>query len=217
MHTHFSPTAMVLSGWETFKSRSLFFIGAYVLAGLIFWIVSGVASSLAPVVGEDAPLRESFTLLGIISMILSVGINMLYSMGTTSFALKADHSARTVTLSDLWCPRPFWKYVWTNILYTVIVTIGFILLIIPGIIASLMFGFAMYLVIDKNMSPEEALSESRRITNGHKWDLLLLGLLILGINIVGFLALIVGLLVSLPVSMLAMVHAYRTLAHGAHA
>jgi uncharacterized membrane protein len=75
-----------------------------------------------------------------------------------------------------------------------------------------MFMFATYLVIDKNMAPMDALKESRRMTYGHKWNLFLFGLGLIGINILGFLALIIGLLVSLPVTMLAMAHAYRTLA-----
>ena len=89
--------------------------------------------------------------------------------------------------------------------------VGFILLIIPAFIFAVMFSMATYLVIDKNLSPVEAMKESRRITNGHKWDLVVLSLLLLLVNILGLLALVVGLLVSLPVSSLAVAHAYRTL------
>ena len=70
---------------------------------------------------------------------------------------------------------------------------------------------SLYLVMDRGLGVTESLKESRRITYGNRLKLLLLGLALVGINIVGFFLLIVGLLVSIPVSMLAGVHAYRTL------
>jgi len=55
------------------------------------------------------------------------------------------------------------------------------------------------------------MGESNRITRGHKWQLFGFVLLLLLINLLGLLALVVGILVSIPVSTLAFVHAYRVL------
>ena len=53
---------------------------------------------------------------------------------------------------------------------------------VPGIILSLAWGFAMYLLIDKGLSPLKALTTSYDITLGEKWRIffitLLVGLLI---------------------------------------
>jgi uncharacterized membrane protein len=212
MNTTFSPRATIRAGWELFKSRAWFFIGAYLLAGVLYMVADSLAASLAPKVAENAPIMASFTALGILSMALSYLINVLYSMGTTAFAIKAHDAVATVTFSDFWHPKPFAQYFITSILVGAVLFAGLILLIVPGIIFGIMFMFATYLVIDKNMAPMDALKESRRMTYGHKWNLFLFGLGLIGINILGFLALIIGLLVSLPVTMLAMAHAYRTLA-----
>lgn len=56
------------------------------------------------------------------------------------------------------------------------------------------------------------MKESWRITKGHKWQLLLLFLALLLVNLLGLLALFVGIFVSVPITMLAFAHAYRTLA-----
>jgi uncharacterized membrane protein len=73
--------------------------------------------------------------------------------------------------------------------------------------------FVPYLIVDKKMSVGDALRESSRMTLGRKWQLLgFLGLVVL-INILGAILLLVGLLVSIPVTMLAFAHAYRTLEH----
>ena len=55
------------------------------------------------------------------------------------------------------------------------------------------------------------MNESSRITRGHKWPLFGFVLMLVLINLLGALALIVGLLVSVPVSTLAFAHAYRVL------
>ena len=81
--------------------------------------------------------------------------------------------------------------------------IGIPLLFVLGVIFSLMFMFSGFLVIDRELGPIEAMKESYRITRGHKWKLFGLLLLLSLINLLGLLAFIVGLFVSVPVSLLA--------------
>ena len=81
----------------------------------------------------------------------------------------------------------------------------------PGVIVGLMFMFTTFIVIDRGLGPIEAMKESRRITDGHKWTLLGFSLMLVLINLLGMLALVVGLLVTIPVSSLALVQAYRLL------
>ena len=57
----------------------------------------------------------------------------------------------------------------------------------------------------------EAIKESWRLTKGHKWSILRLAVLMTLVNVLGFLLLLVGLLVTIPVTMLAFVRAYRVL------
>jgi uncharacterized membrane protein len=90
-------------------------------------------------------------------------------------------------------------------------------LIIPGIIWGMMYVFTPFIVIDRGMKPFEALRESRRITNGHKWQLLLFFLVLGGVNILGALCILIGLLVTVPISGLATVYAYRYLEREASA
>jgi uncharacterized membrane protein len=125
--------------------------------------------------------------------------------------LQRHDNPDTADLSLLWHPRPFWKYLGASILLALAVTVGFVLLIVPGIILGLMFMFATFVVIERELGPIEAMGESNRITRGHKWQLFGFVLLLVLINLLGLLALVVGLLVSIPVSTLAFVHAYRLL------
>jgi uncharacterized membrane protein len=85
------------------------------------------------------------------------------------------------------------------------------LLIVPGIIFGLMFMFATFIVIERELGPIDAMNESHRLTRGHKWQLFGFVLLLVLVNLLGLLALLVGIFVSIPVSTLAFVHAYRVL------
>jgi len=98
-----------------------------------------------------------------------------------------------------------------SILVGLAIGIGFVLLIVPGILAMLFFMFSTVIVIDRDLGPIEAMKESMRIGRGCRWSLLGLVVLLALIVFVGMLALFVGLLVAMPVATLAFIHAYRVL------
>ncbi len=201
---------MIRFGWETFKKRPWFFIGVFLVVGILS---SGGRFQMGDKVEYTAATIALLIVVGIAMGIISV----LAKMGGIQLTLKAQDNAESVAFKDLWAPHPFWKYVGSSILVGVIVVVGFILLIVPGIIWALRYLFVPYLVVERKLRPFEALKESARITYGHKWQLLGMLCLIALINILGALCLVVGLLVSVPVSALAVAHAYRTLSASAQA
>ena len=69
-----------------------------------------------------------------------------------------------------------------------------LLLIIPGIIKSFAYAATMYLVHEKDLSGNEAITASRKLMKGRKWKLFCLDLSFIGWYIVGFLCLGVGVL-----------------------
>jgi uncharacterized membrane protein len=195
-------------GWETFKRRPWILIGAFLLVVLIS-IIPGLLTPHPEIVqGQPPPPPTLFALvMGLISLVVS----FLVSLGLVNFSLRAHDNIQTVTIGDLWNPSPIWRFLGAELLVFLIVLVGLLLLVIPGIIASLGLGFAQYLVVDRGMQPVESLKESWRITKGNKGRILLLGLALLGVNILGVLALGIGMLVSAPITLLAVVHAYRFL------
>lgn len=206
MHTSISASEAIRFGWETFKKRPWFFIGAIVIVFLISSILSAVGETGAEEIGSGS----------IILILATLVINIFIEMGLIAFALKAHDDVGGAAFANLWHPASFLPYVGVKILTALAVLLGLVLLIVPGIIAALALMFATYLVIDRKLGVIEALKESARLTKGNRWNLLILMLALVGINILGALALLVGLLVSVPVSLLAIAHAYRTLSHLPH-
>lgn len=69
------------------------------------------------------------------------------------------------------------KSIWLTILVAVFTFLWALLLYIPGIIKALSYSMSYYILAENpNMTAREALNESKRITNGHKMDLFVLGL-----------------------------------------
>lgn len=196
-------------GWQTFKSRPWIFVGAFLIVAVANGIVNVVAGGIegtADVIGG-----MGLVLLYIVSIVGSTILTTYIGMGTTNFILRAHDETTSVRTNDLIRVHPFITYLAAELLTGIAVLIGLILLIVPGIILAIALSFAPYLVIDKRLGAIAALKESIRLTRGNRWKLFLLMLAICGLNIVGALALLVGLFVSVPVSMLAIAHAYRTL------
>lgn len=202
----FSIGSALRFGWETFKTRPWFFVGVSIVIALVYLVVGSIS------VGIDASLTGSFDETTGAGTAVNWILSTLISMGVVAFYLSAHDNAGAVSLSLLWHPHPFWKYFAATIVVGIAMILGLILLIVPGIIFALMFMFTTFIVIDRELGPIEAMKESMRITRGHKWPLLGFVLVLGLLNVAGAVALGVGLLVSIPVSFLAFVHAYRTLA-----
>lgn len=199
---------MLAWGWETFKSRWQFFVGIAALTFLVSVIIGAIGGAFPEEPREGFALWAiGFALTGILSTFLNIGV--------TRFWLGAHDAPQEAHIGLLWFPRPFWNYLGASILAGLVVFAGLILLIVPGIIAALALSLVSFVVVDRGLSPVDALKESARITKGRRLELLLFFLLLAAINILGAIALLVGLLVSVPVSHLAMTHAYRSLAASA--
>lgn len=192
--------------WDTLKKNPWTIIGAVAVALSVSGLFNGFLSSTFP---ADGP--ASTVLSTTINLSVSLIVGTIIEMGLVTFMLHAAREPETVALHSLWNPQPFFRYLVAQIVVAIIVLCGFVLLIVPGIIAALAFMFTPYLIIEKGLAPFEAMKQSARITKGHRGKLFLLTSAVVFLNILGVIALFVGLLVTVPLSMLAAAHIYRAL------
>lgn len=90
------------------------------------------------------------------------------------------------------------------------VAVGFV----PVFLLALRYSFAFLLVVDKGLMPLPAMRRSKEITKGHKSQLLLFWAVAVAFNLVGLAFVFVGLLLTVPATMIAYAHAYRKLLGG---
>ena len=144
----------------------------------------------------------------ILSFILGVGIlvaSIAHVRGQKKGVFEAIQEQNFMT---------YVKYLGGSIVVAILVLLGMILLIVPGIIIALVLSFALYAIVDQKVGVFESLSVSNKMTTGHKWQLFLMVLATIGINILGALALLIGLLVTVPLTYLVWARTYDILLNG---
>lgn len=92
--------------------------------------------------------------------------------------------------------RNYWNAVLGNIVVGIIVGIGFVMIIVPGIIFACRLAFVPYLIIDREMEVTEALNKSWEMTKGYGWQIFFMGILSFFIVIAGLLVLFFGVFIS---------------------
>lgn len=190
-------------GWQAFKKEYLFYI---IFCVLLFGIT---------IVFQNAQkaTEHSMPLLATVFTISSFLYQMVLSVGIIYVTMKVVRGSEPHSSDILRSVRMILRYFAVSILYGAIVILGLILFIIPGVIWAIKFSFAKYLVIDKDdLSIRDAFRESARMTKGVKIELWVFMIMIVGINILGAIAFGVGLLISIPVSIIAMSYMYVELA-----
>lgn len=85
----------------------------------------------------------------------------------------------------------------SNLIVFALVMLGFMMLIIPGIIALCRLAFVPYLVMDKNLEPMKAVEKSWELTRGHGWQVLGMGIVSAGVFLLGLIFCFVGVFISL--------------------
>jgi uncharacterized membrane protein len=197
----FSKKEAIKFGWGIAKKKIKFFVPLLILvfgSSFLFDYLSDLAK------------KESF-LISFLLTIVGFALSIIFSLGLIKISLEIC-DGKEPKISDLFSQyRLFFRYLFASVLKSLITLFGFILLIIPGIILSIRFGFFDYLIVDRNSRIIESLKKSWEITKGSTWNLFLLYLLLGIINVLGFFALIVGLFWSIPTTMLAEAFVYRKL------
>jgi uncharacterized membrane protein len=102
-------------------------------------------------------------------------------------------------------------YILTVIVVGLGAFVGFILCIIPGIAWIIFTAYAPILALDKGMGPGEAISTSINWVKENFGQVFLILLVSWVVYIAGALLCGVGLLVSIPVALVAIIYSYRAL------
>ncbi|MBP9716356.1 MAG: hypothetical protein KBD51_00235 [Candidatus Levybacteria bacterium] len=195
----FDKIGLIKHAWELVKKNAKF-IAILMVAFVVYQIVQGVVQGFF---GE-----------GLLASLVSLGFTVLtlfFQIGFIKIILKLidGHKAE---ISELWAyPQYLLRMIGASIVYGLIVMVGFILLVIPGIYLALRLQFYSYYIVDKNAGALDSLRMSWKATDKNVINIFLFMLLIIGINILGALALLVGLLITIPVSIIAVTLLYRKL------
>jgi hypothetical protein len=89
--------------------------------------------------------------------------------------------------------------------------LGTLALIIPGLVIAAMYKFTYLFIVDKRMGFWEAMKASHNIVRNDYFGFTMFLIVAFLVNVLGFLCLIVGLMVTVPLTFAAITVAYRDL------
>lgn len=189
------------AGWARLKEHWLFFVLAYTTV----FVVSGIFGSLAE--GPYKDIEPTSGILSLIGYLLRVWLNfnLLVAIIRLFDGVKPE-----------WRDLFVWReetisYVGASILYGLMVLIGCLFFLIPGIYLAVKYGFYGYLIADKKLGAFGALKMSGQLTEGVKWLIVGFSLASFGVILLGVLAFGIGLLVAIPVVGVGFAFVYRSL------
>lgn len=206
----FMPTDALAYGWRAFTAN----IVPLALIGLTLLLVSVATNFLT--LGFDS------WLLNVLAQALAIFLSFLIGLGLIRAALTIVDGGRP-SVDQLLSTKDLGPYVVASIVVSLVVALGLLLCVLPGLIAGFLLQFFGYAIVDGKTSPQGgapqsspigALSTSVNVVTSNLGPLILLALLCFVVNLAGALACGLGLLVTLPVTSIAIAYAWRHFTNG---
>lgn len=201
----FSIGTTLKKGWFLMKQN----LGFYIPFLLIYVIFSGLMGGLPMLFGTEQALVTENVYLYWITYIVLYWILIVLAFGLIRSGLRLA-SGEKATFADLFSTAgKSITYIISSIIYGLIVLVGTVLFIIPGVMWAAKFSLYPYFILDKGAGPIEALKLSGTATTGFKWDIFFMSIASYVIILLGALCLFVGLFAAVPVSLIAWGFVYR--------
>ncbi|WP_421840297.1 hypothetical protein [Mycobacterium sp.] len=121
---------------------------------------------------------------------------------------------RPVSIGTFFKPRNLGMALVTGLLVGVLVALGSVLCIIPGLIIAFLAQFSVVAAVDRSLSPIESLKASIATVRSDVGNSLLSWIVQSAALVIGELLCLIGLLVGIPVAALIQVYTYRRLSGG---
>ncbi len=205
-------------GLAYFLARPWFWIGTILLFGVISTIIN-MASTIFPVLvlrsGWSAEM--AYALMSIL-VLLNIFVATRMGIGLGWMAISTIHG-EPAKVADLFAkPQLFWRYLCTLILFNVVVFVGLIVFVVPGIYLAARFFPVTYVMIERETGILESFRHAQALTEGHR--VTLSAFTFLGVAIVagmmqsvqllgGFSLLVVG--IAAPITLLSYTALYGAL------
>jgi hypothetical protein len=198
--------------WDLTMANPGMVLGAVLLPlapQVVFQVIQQVLPLLA---GDDEVAVIVVTLFSLGLSFVNFALSLFLQMGVIRIFLNLVRG-EPADLGQLLSGGPHLaRAFFTTLLVGLLTMLGTMLFCIPGIIAGIGLQYALYFVVDRELGPVEAMTESWRVTDGYKLQLFLIGL---GVGLAGLLITCltfgVGYLLAVPVLSLVTAVTYHAL------
>lgn len=159
--------------------------------GVVILMIIGIFIGVAIIFLMMAAVSEYSEALAVIIMVITITFNVIFFVALITLPSILSQAALIIACDDtkkgikrkikeyisiVWNRK--WKIIGVYLLTALIVMVGFIFLIIPGIILSFFLIFAPFILILEKKSITESIMESFRLVKNNFWDVLVRHLVI---------------------------------------
>lgn len=156
-----NPIQLVKDSVSLIKDNPALFLGILLVPA----VLSVIAALFEP--AQDTGVVDAmewimFALVTVVVVIANIfmGIALILALSNRSLTVKEACSASTAF---------FWRYLGLSILTSLAITIGFVLLIVPGIILSVWLTFAVFILVLERAEIIESMKKSKEYVKGKWW------------------------------------------------
>ena len=220
----FSVGAAFGYGWNKFKANlgpilivAVVLFAVVAVIQILQYAVSGGSNTAFEVDPNTGQLESTSPgMLGgsIIASLFFGALSFLAQLVIESGIVKGSLDltrGRAISLGTMFSGIDFVQVLIASLILAVATIIGIVLCVLPGLAVLFLTSFTLYFIIDKGMPAIEAIKASVSFTMANAGTLIVFFLACIAAYIVGALLCGVGLLVAVPVVVIAQAYAYRTL------
>ena len=215
-------TRAVSVAWTLFKEHAGILIGSTVVIMVVGFAISMIQQVVqmiamqAAIQGAGPPGRGGSDTIAmavlfgttLLFTLISAAVQMFFVTGLINIQLRIARGQQAdfgmLFSGGRWYLKLFLGY----LLFAIIVCLGFMALIIPGIYLTMRYWSFMHFIVDKDCGIMESLKLASEASKGNMGETFLLGLLSIGLVILGYIMLCFGILVTMPVIYLSLTIAY---------
>lgn len=210
----FSPAEAIAWGWRKFTENTgpvilamLVLLGVTLVLGFVSSMLGGGFSAGGPTPGEFQ--IESTGPGQFVAQLIQSAVSIMLGGVAAKAALEVTEG-KPFDFFGAFGKVNIVQLLIAGVLVGIATLIGFVLLIIPGLIIMFLTYLTTYAIVDGDRSAIDGIKHSVKLISDNVGSALLLALLNILVVIAGAIALCVGLIVAIPVTMFATAYAYRS-------
>ncbi len=202
---HFSKGSLdaglaLSTAWKLFQANAGVLIGATLLSMVISFVVGQINQFITLMVAgaADGAPGAGFFIVFAVLQIVGMIINSFFLIGLIRICIGIGRNER-VEFGMLFSGMPYLlSFLLVYMGFTFLTTIGFLLLIAPGVYLMLTYWPAVMISIDRKESFSKSFGLAGEVASGNRLESFLMVLIMFGVTLLGAMACGVGLIVALP-------------------
>ncbi|MDX1692410.1 MAG: hypothetical protein R3208_01520 [Ketobacteraceae bacterium] len=205
----FELSGVLSEGWQKTKGVKRYILGAILVMYVVLFAVFMVMGFLvAPTTTSPEPSAIG-VLMQLVMQVVMMAITLPVMAGVFIVCLK-QLRGQPVEFGDAFSQfGKTGKLILTSILMNIMIMIGMLLLIIPGIYLAIAYMMAIPLIVDRDMSPWDAMETSRKAITKHWFKFFLFMIVMSLVLALSMIPLGLGLIWTIPMMSLAFAVMYR--------